>query len=124
MKILVCVKQVPDSDPETVIRINDTENWIKIEDNMVFRMNRFDEFAVEEALKIKETFPDVKIDALSVGPLRAVSTIKRAMEMGVDNGVHILIDNDQYHLPYEPASFIASYAGDKNYDLIFLTNSS
>ncbi len=117
MNILVCVKQVPDT--ETQIRINDSNNWIQIEDNAVFRMNRFDEFAIEEALRIKESFPDVKIDAISVGPTHVTSTIKRAMEMGADKGIHIFIDDERYHSPYETASLIASYAVDKNYDLIF-----
>ncbi len=117
MDLLVCVKQVPDS--EALIRINDTNNWIQLEDNAVFRMNRFDEFAVEEALRIRESLTDVKIDAISVGPSRVTSTIRKAMEMGADNGIHILIPDEQYHPPYETASLIASYAGGKEYDLIF-----
>jgi len=117
MKILVCIKQVPDS--ETAFKINDTTNWIQMNNDIVFRMNRFDEFAIEESLRIKEKLPDVNIDVISVGPPRVTSTIRKALGMGADNGIHILLEKELYHSPYEIASLIAFYARDKNYDLIF-----
>ena len=54
MKILVCIKQVPES--ETPIRIDDRNAWIQSEEISEFRMNRLDEFALEEAVLIKEAF--------------------------------------------------------------------
>ena len=50
-------------------------------------MNRFDEFAVEAAVQLKETLADVRIDVLSVGPEAALAVIKRAIGMGADRGV-------------------------------------
>lgn len=117
MKILVCIKQVVDS--EAVLSINDSGRWIKMTGQMVFRMNRYDEYAVEEAVRIKETFRNVKVDVVSAGPGRVESTIRRALGMGADNGVHILIEDEDYRFPHKIAFYISEYARDKNYDIIF-----
>lgn len=116
MKILVCVKQVIES--ETTIRIDDSEQWIHTDKSTSYRMNRFDEFVVEEALLIKEKFPHVTIDVISVGPAISVLAVKRALGMGADHGIHILTEQEGYLSPYVTASLIASFAQDKNYDLI------
>ena len=76
MRIVVCVKQVPHS--ESTIRINDNNNWIQFGQDIAFKMNRFDEFALEEALRIRESIHDATIDAISIGPERSASTIKKA----------------------------------------------
>ncbi|HNU93178.1 MAG TPA: electron transfer flavoprotein beta subunit/FixA family protein [Spirochaetota bacterium] len=114
MKILVCVKQVPDS--ESVIEITDSGEWIA-EDRLVFRMNRFDEYAVEEALALRESFPDSSITAITVGPKRAESTARRAMEMGADRGVRIPHEPG-YASPMAVAALIAAHARGEGYDLI------
>ena len=116
MKILVCVKQVPDT--EAAVKIDDSKKWIETGDKTVFRLNRYDEFAIEEAVRIKEAFPGVIIDAITAGPGRAETALRRAMGMGADNGIHIIMD-DNYHFPFEIASLISAYAIDKNYNLIF-----
>jgi electron transfer flavoprotein beta subunit len=116
VKILVCVKQVPDSCD--TLALEERTGWISYKPLTVFRMNRFDEFALEEALLIKENYRGSVIHALSVGPQRVGSTIQRALEMGADHGIHILDPTDGYISPFRVASFIASYARDKDYDLI------
>ncbi|MBW1775851.1 MAG: electron transfer flavoprotein subunit beta/FixA family protein, partial [Deltaproteobacteria bacterium] len=91
------------------------------ENRAAFRMNRFDEFAIEEALLIRDhIFHDnqTSIHAVSVGPPRVSLTLKKAMAMGADKGIHILIDHDRYMSPFDTASLIASYAKDKAYDII------
>ncbi len=115
MKILVCVKQVPDS--ESVIEIAASGEWIA-EDGLVFRMNRFDEYAVEEALVIRDAFPGSTVTALTVGPKRAESTARRAMEMGADRGVRIPLETPGYASPMAVASLIAAHARGEGYDLI------
>jgi electron transfer flavoprotein beta subunit len=117
LKILVCVKQVPDSG-ET-LKINESTGWIEYGPLTVFRMNRFDEFALEEALLMKERMPGTIVHALSLGPERVRTTIKRAMETGADHGIHIFDPGERYLSPFASASFIASYARGKGYDLIF-----
>ncbi|MBW2113413.1 MAG: hypothetical protein JRH04_00920 [Deltaproteobacteria bacterium] len=105
MKILVCVKQVIES--ETTIRIDDSEKWIHTDKSTPYRMNRFDEFAVEEALLIKEKFPYVTIDVISVGPAISVMAVKRALGMGADHGIHIITEQEGYLSPlYLQASWL------------------
>lgn len=116
MRILVCVKQVPDS--AQTLSIKDSVPRIIYEDSSVFRMNRYDEFALEEALLIRECFPASTIDALSVGPDRVRKTIIKALEMGANHGVHIRETSLDYLSPAARAALIAQYARGKSYDLI------
>jgi electron transfer flavoprotein beta subunit len=81
-------------------------------------MNRFDEFAVEESVLIREIIPGTRIDAVSVGPESEVTSVKRAIGMGADRGVHILTQADGYLNPRTIAALIADYARDRHYDLI------
>jgi len=117
MKILVCVKQVPESD--IIIQINEKGTWIQADSFNEFKMNRLDEFAVEEAMRLKESFDDVSVDILSVGPERSADVIKRAIGMGADNGIHLKTDIDAYLVPSWVAARIAEYAANRSYDLIF-----
>ena len=117
MKILVCVKQVPES--ENPILIDDDNIWIQSDQIGEFKMNRLDEFAVEEALVIKGAFGDTEIDALSAGPDRVAEVIKRSIGMGADDGVHIDTGpGERYHSSFEIAAWIAEYARSEAYDLI------
>ena len=116
MKILVCVKQVPDS-AETIC-IDDAAQSIVYKESCVFRMNRYDEFALEEALRIRERFSGSTIEAISVGPDRVRKTIYKALEMGADHGIHITEVSENYLDPAARASLIEGYARDKGYDLI------
>jgi electron transfer flavoprotein beta subunit len=116
MKILVCIKQVPES--ENPILIDDGNAWIQSDEIGEFKMNRLDEFAVEEAVSIKEAFGDTKIDALSAGPERATEVIRRSIGMGADAGIHIDTGSERYHSSFEIAARIAEYALGEPYDLI------
>ncbi|MCA1960297.1 MAG: electron transfer flavoprotein subunit beta/FixA family protein [Desulfomonile sp.] len=117
MRMLVCVKQVPES--EGAVSVEDYEEWIRRAPPSLFRMNRFDEYAVEEALRVKEACPDSRIDVISVGPLRCEAIIRRAMGMGADRGSHILTDDEPFLTPFATASWIAAWATSEQYDLIF-----
>jgi len=116
MRILVCIKQVPES--ENPILIDDRNTWIQTDEIAEFRMNRLDEFALEEAVLIKEAFSDTKIDVISVGPDRSTEVIKRGIGMGADAGIHIAVAPEGYHSSFEVAAWIADYARGKTYDLI------
>ncbi len=116
MKILVCIKQVPES--ENPILIDDGTDWIQTDEIGEFKMNRLDEFAVEEAVLIKEAISGTKIDALSAGPDRATEAVKRGIGMGADAGIHIDTESEGYHSSFEIAAWIAEYARSKIYDLI------
>ena len=82
-------------------------------------MNHPDEFAVEEAVLIKEARPDTIVDVITAGPERASQVLERAMGVGADNAIHILTPSDVLLPPFSVASCIADYARDMGYDLIF-----
>ncbi len=116
MKILVCIKQVGES--ESPIQIDEHARWIQTDAITGYKMNRFDEFAVEEAVLLKETYPGTIIDAITLGPVRSAEVIKRAIGMGVDHGVHLVTESEDYINPFTIASRIADYARNKPYTLI------
>ena len=117
MKILVCIKQVPDLE-QTAIRCNANGDAV-LEGTPELRMNRFDEFAVEAALQLKESLPEVRIDVVSVGPEAALAVVKRAIGMGADKGVLLDTGDLNGSGPAEVARRIAGYAAPERYDLIF-----
>jgi electron transfer flavoprotein beta subunit len=87
LKLGVLLKTVPDT--ETKIKL--TGDMTAIEPQGVkFVMNPFDEYAVEEALKIKESLKDGStVTILSLGPARSVETLRTALAMGADDAIHI-----------------------------------
>jgi len=85
MDIVVLVKQVPDT--ESLVQIAEDGVSIKKQD-IKWIMNPYDELAVEEALRIKEAQGGT-VTILSFGPEKAIETIRTALAMGADQGVHI-----------------------------------
>ncbi|HPD20274.1 MAG: electron transfer flavoprotein subunit beta/FixA family protein [Desulfomonilia bacterium] len=116
MKILVCVKQVYDS-PETLV-FDESTGQVTFGPHTVFRMNRYDEYALEEALRIRERLGGAVIDAISVGPARAAKTIRRAMELGADHGIHVQTGDIDSPGAFERAHLIAAAARGRGYDLV------
>jgi len=115
MKILVCIKQVADTEAD--LKLNGSRSWIDENCKIAYRMNRYDEYALEEALLIKDINPGVTVDVISVGPERAVSVLKKSLEKGADNAFHIKSENSALSA-FETSSLIAGYASDKNYNII------
>ena len=116
MKILVCVKQVPES--EIPIHISDSADWIQEDAITEFKMNRLDEYALEEAILIKESIADTWVDVITVGPARCEEVVKRAIGMGANFGIHILTESEGYQSPSEIAVWMADFARARNYSLI------
>ena len=117
MKILVCVKQVPDM--ESRFKVNEGGDWFS-EADLAFRMNEYDEYAVEQAVQLREQLGEGnELTVLSIGPDRVVETIKKALAMGCDRGVHIKDPEVHKKDPWQVASMIAGYAQGKGIDLIF-----
>ena len=117
MKILVCLKQVPDM--ESRFRVNGANDWYD-EADLAFRINEYDEYAVEQAVMLKEQLGDMpEITVLSIGPGRVNEAIRKALAMGCDSGVHIQDDNSHQKDPWQIANMIVGYALDKGFDLIF-----
>jgi electron transfer flavoprotein beta subunit len=87
MKIVVCIKQVPNTS-----EVRWTENNTMIREGVESILNPFDEYAVETALRIKEQIPDTLITVLTMGPFQAKDALKRAIAMGSDQAI-LLTDN-------------------------------
>jgi hypothetical protein len=116
MKILVCIKQVPDM--ESRFKIGAAGTWYDTSD-LAWRLNEYDEYAVEQAVQVKEQQGGApEITVLSVGPERVKEAIKKALAMGCDRGVHIQDEASHEKDPFEIASIIAEYAQQEAFDLI------
>ncbi len=117
MKILVCIKHVPDM--ESRFKPAADGLWFDQSD-LAWRMNEYDEYAVEQAVQLKEQLgKEPELTVLSIGPDRVVEVIKKALAMGADRAAHIQDEVPHQKDPWQIASIIAAYAKDKNYDLIF-----
>jgi electron transfer flavoprotein beta subunit len=117
MNILVCIKQVPDL--ERIVVAKDDHGMAALAFSGSFAMNRFDEFAVEQAVSIKESMVGVHIDVITVGPERSVQILKRAIGMGCNDGIHLATATDADPGPTAVAAWIAQFAHSRKYDLIF-----
>jgi electron transfer flavoprotein beta subunit len=117
MKLLVCIKQVPDM--ESRFKPAADGLWFD-ESDLAWRMNEYDEYAVEQAVQLKEQLgKEPELTVLSIGPDRVVEALKKALAMGGDRAVHIQDNAAHLKDPWQIASMISRYAGDKGFDLIF-----
>src|SRR5688572_21691032 len=98
MKIVVLVKQVPDSGAERSLRTDDNTVERATANNVI---NEMDEYAIEEALKLREAAAggagqhgaaDTEITILTMGPEQAADSIRKALQTGSDGAVHVLDD--------------------------------
>jgi electron transfer flavoprotein beta subunit len=113
MQIYVCVKHVPDSAAH--IHIVDRK---AIDENVAFLLNPFDEHALTEAVRIRQSLPGSGIVAVCLGREDAEKTLRSALAMGADRG--LLIASDQGHDAIETARALKSaIEQDGTPDLIF-----
>jgi electron transfer flavoprotein beta subunit len=115
MKIAVLVKQVPGS--ETALPILENHNWID-EEQVSFVMNPPDNFAIEEALLIKEKTGDGEVVIVSMGPARVQKVIREGLAKGADRGIHLEEDGQIQTDPLSIAKSISSILMDENFDLV------
>ncbi len=90
MNVYVCVKQVPDTETrieladEKTIDVGAVKKWI---------VSPYDEYAVEEAVQLKESLgDDTQVIVVSLGPERAQEAIRTTLAMGADRALHIVCD--------------------------------
>jgi electron transfer flavoprotein beta subunit len=88
MKIVVLVKQVPDSGSERNLRSDDNTVDRASASNVI---NEMDEYAIEAALKLREAHGG-EVTILTMGPDRAAESIRKALSMGPDKAVHVVDD--------------------------------
>ena len=89
MKILVAVKRVIDYNVQ--IRVKEDGSGI-VTDNVKMSTNPPDDNAIEEAVKIKETGKATEVVAVTVGEEKAQETVRKALAVGADRGIHVKAD--------------------------------
>jgi electron transfer flavoprotein beta subunit len=98
MKIVVLVKQVPDSGAERSLRTDDNTVDRASASNVI---NEMDEYAIEEALRLREAHGG-EVTILTMGPDKASESIRKALSMGPNGAVHVL--DDALHGSCAPAT--------------------
>jgi electron transfer flavoprotein beta subunit len=88
MKIVVCVKYVPDAQGDRRFEADNTVDRVGVDG----LLSELDEYAVEEALTLAEANPDSTVTAVCMGPGQASDAIRKALQMGADAGVHVQDD--------------------------------
>ena len=120
MKIVVCVKQVPDSWADKKLNPSDFTLDRASVDRVI---NELDEYAVEEALKIVEA-QGGEVTVFSMGPEDTSDTIRKALSMGADAGIHLI--DDALHGSDAPATSyaIATALAGREFDLLIFGSES
>ncbi|MMZ49598.1 Electron transfer flavoprotein subunit beta [compost metagenome] len=111
MNILVCLKQTFDTEEKIVL-----ENGAISEDGVEFIMNPYDEYAVEEAITLRDEHGG-EVTVITVGPERAESALRTALAMGADKAV-IVDDEDIETDEYSIAKILAAVIKNREYDII------
>ncbi len=115
MKILVPVKRVVDYNVN--IRVKPDGSGVELA-NVKMSMNPFDEIAVEEALRIKESKNEVEVVLVSIGPAGAADTIRSGLAMGADRG--ILVKHDELVEPLAVAKILQKIIEQEAPDLVIM----
>jgi len=115
MKILVPVKRVVDYNVK--VRVKADGSGVELA-NVKMSMNPFDEIAVEESVRLKEKGTAQEIVAVSLGVQQCQETIRTALAMGADRGIHVLTDADLQ--PLDVAKMLKALADKEQPDLIVL----
>ena len=114
MKIVVCVKRVPDT--ETKVRVGADGKSLDPE-GVNYVLNPYDEYAIEEAIRIKEK-SEAEVTIVSLGPKGCAQTIRTALAMGADKAVHLL-DEGPDRDPMSAARSLADALKEMEFDLLF-----
>ncbi len=114
MNIVVCVKQVPDTWAEKKLDPSDKTLDRASVDGV---MNEIDEYAVEEALRLKEAHGG-EVTILTMGPAKAVETIRKALSMGADKAVHLTDEALHGSCAVQTSYALAQALGTLEYDLV------
>ena len=120
MKIAVCVKQVPDTWAEKRLRSEDSTLDRESADGV---MNELDEYAVEEALQLVEAHGG-EVVVISMGPDRAAETVRKALSMGADAGIHVVDEGLRGSDAIATSAVLASVINGRGFDLVIFGSES
>ena len=115
MKIAVLVKQVVGS--ESALEISQDQKWID-NSSATFVMNPPDNYAIEEAMLIKEKVGAGEVVIVSMGPQRVQKVIREGLSKGADRGIHIETESLNEIDPLYTSKVLAETLRDENFDLI------
>jgi len=115
VNIIVCLRQVPDTEAQ--IKVAPDAKSI-VTDDIKWVMNPYDEYGVEEALKLKEKFGG-EVTVVGAGPKRVTESIRTALAMGADKGILISDDALEGSDSLATAKALAAAIKDLEYDLVF-----
>ena len=114
MKILVCMKQVPQKDAP--LKLNESGAWIR--EDVSYEVNEPDAYALEEALRQKEKHGG-EVVVITAGPARAQQVLREALAKGADRAIHL---EDPAFVTLDAANIARAFAAaikDEKFDLIF-----
>jgi electron transfer flavoprotein beta subunit len=114
VKIVVCLKQVPDKD--TRFEINSAGTWIQ-EQDLTYEMNESDEYALEEALRLKEKHGG-EVVLLSMGEESVEKTMRRGLAMGGDRGILVIAGKEPTIDPFTVAATLRTQVESERPDLV------
>jgi len=114
LKILVCMKQVPQKDAP--LKLNESGAWIR--EDVSYEVNEPDAYALEEALRQREKHKG-EVVVITSGPARAQQVLREALAKGADRAIHLEDDKFVGLDAFNTAKAIAAAIKDEQFDLIF-----
>jgi electron transfer flavoprotein beta subunit len=114
VKILVCMKQVPQKDAP--LKLNESGTWIR--EDVSYEVNEPDAYALEEALRQKEKHGG-EVVVITSGPARALQVLREGLAKGADRAIHLEGDAFVGLDAYNTAKAFAAVVKDENFDLVF-----
>jgi electron transfer flavoprotein beta subunit len=114
LKILVCMKQVPQKDAP--LKLNEAGTWIR--EDVSYEVNEPDAYALEEALRQKEKHGG-EVVAITAGPARAQQVLREALAKGADRAIHL---EDNAFVGFDAFNMAQAFAAaikEEKFDLIF-----
>ncbi len=121
MKIAVCLKDVPDR--ETRYQVDSSHRWIE-ETDLTYQINECDEYALEEALKLRESQGAGEVVLISVGRQRTERSLRKGLAMGADRAILVLDEESKIQSPHPAAAVLAEVLRQENTDLVLVGTQS
>lgn len=115
MKAVVLIKRVPDT--ASIIKISSDKKSIDLS-GLNFVINPYDEYALENAIRLKESKVFETVSVCSFGPSQTVTNLRNALAMGADNA-YLIKDNNNTIDPFVIANNLAAFIQENKFDVIF-----
>jgi len=116
VRLLICIKQVPDSTTRVKVAADGTS---VVTDGVTWSISPYDEYAIELALEHKDTAPDTVVSVVSVGGPRTKDALRQALAMGCDDATLVTGDGADGLGPFGIANALKGAVDDLKPDLVF-----